>query len=332
MRRPFLVLAVCLGALALSAQARDRVYYYYTDALHSAVVETDATGAVLERTNYAPYGQVLNRVLRDGPGYTGHAEDPETDLVYMQQRYYDPESGRFLSTDPVQADGGGGSFNRYWYANDNPYRYTDPFGMCTGSHISNSDGSCASTGGFTTGTNGAAQGMRREQAMRNALAKYRSVINYGHINVPANVHEAEKLGRHHDLIGFIKRVKPHGIWDFKHLSVFTGFPDRDLLQEFGNFHFGLVAHAFGFTEGMAIMGAGLVQTFWQGHRVGYRLSGRTDFAVSASFITTTTLPIYLGSDKAAAAAAGLGMRFGDYPEDTAAIMSGYSYYGAHYGH
>jgi hypothetical protein len=47
----------------------------------------------------------------------------------MQQRYYDSESGRFLSTDPVAADPNtGGSFNRYWYANDNPYRYTDPTG------------------------------------------------------------------------------------------------------------------------------------------------------------------------------------------------------------
>lgn len=46
-----------------------------------------------------------------------------------------PEAGRFLSTDPVQANGNGGSFNRYAYAKDNPYRYTDPDGRCTGSHI-----------------------------------------------------------------------------------------------------------------------------------------------------------------------------------------------------
>jgi RHS repeat-associated protein len=78
----------------------------------------------------------LNRSLRNGPGYTGHEEDPATGLVYMQQRYYDAESGRFLSTDPVAADPNtGGSFNRYEYANDNPYRYTDPdgrFGRGTG--------------------------------------------------------------------------------------------------------------------------------------------------------------------------------------------------------
>ena len=106
---------------------------------------TDAQGQVLERTRYAPYGQVLNRPLRDGPGYTGHREDAATGLVYMQQRYYDPESGRFLSVDPVEADAEtGGNFSRYWYANDNPYRFADPDGRqsCTGSHIGGA--ACAS--------------------------------------------------------------------------------------------------------------------------------------------------------------------------------------------
>ena len=45
------------------------------------------------------------------------------------QRYYDPQIGRFLSVDPVTANSGtGANFNRYWYANNNPYRFTDPDG------------------------------------------------------------------------------------------------------------------------------------------------------------------------------------------------------------
>lgn len=127
--RGVLVLLVLLAfALVRPAQAADTVVYYHTDALRSVAEVTNASGAVIERTHYAPHGQVLNRSLRDGPGYAGHREDAATGLVYMQARYYDPESGRFLSADPVQADGNGGNFNRYWYANDNPYRYMDPFG------------------------------------------------------------------------------------------------------------------------------------------------------------------------------------------------------------
>ena len=47
----------------------------------------------------------------------------------MQQRYYDPVAGRFLSVDPVTTDADTGkSFGRYHYANNNPYRYIDPDG------------------------------------------------------------------------------------------------------------------------------------------------------------------------------------------------------------
>lgn len=46
----------------------------------------------------------------------------------MQQRYYDPLIPHFLSVDPVTAYSVGGAFNRYWYANANPYRMIDPDG------------------------------------------------------------------------------------------------------------------------------------------------------------------------------------------------------------
>jgi uncharacterized protein RhaS with RHS repeats len=64
----------------------------------------------------------------------------------MQQRYYDPRVGRFWSVDPVTVDSAGGNFNRYWYANNNPYRFKDPDGRfgCTGTLIkSNCGGSRA---------------------------------------------------------------------------------------------------------------------------------------------------------------------------------------------
>jgi len=54
--------------------------------------------------------------------------------MYMQARYYDPVIGRFYSNDPVDAfshlgtPNGIHGFNRYAYANNNPYMYTDPTG------------------------------------------------------------------------------------------------------------------------------------------------------------------------------------------------------------
>ncbi len=70
----------------------------------------------------------------DTPGYTGHLEDDDLQLTYMQQRYYDPLIGRFYSNDPVdfmghmQRGNPTMGFNRYAYANNNPYKYTDPDG------------------------------------------------------------------------------------------------------------------------------------------------------------------------------------------------------------
>jgi hypothetical protein len=46
----------------------------------------------------------------------------------MQARYYDPVIGRFYSNDPVGFRDVH-SFNRYAYANNNPYKYVDPTGM-----------------------------------------------------------------------------------------------------------------------------------------------------------------------------------------------------------
>jgi uncharacterized protein RhaS with RHS repeats len=47
--------------------------------------------------------------------------------IYMQARYYDPVIGRFYSNDPVGFTNVH-TFNRYAYANNNPYKYIDPDG------------------------------------------------------------------------------------------------------------------------------------------------------------------------------------------------------------
>ena len=102
--------------------------YQHSDGLGSALVETDANRNVLTRTEYEPYG-LSNRPTLDGPGFTGHVQDAATGLTYMQQRYYDPVIGRFLSIDPVSAyETEGIFFNRYWYAENNPYYFIDPDG------------------------------------------------------------------------------------------------------------------------------------------------------------------------------------------------------------
>jgi RHS repeat-associated protein len=79
--------------------------------------------------HYHPFGETIE-APKDDVGYTGHKFDTDLGLSYMQQRYFNPVTGRFLSNDPIGyvADNPVMSFNRYMYVNNNPYRYTDPDG------------------------------------------------------------------------------------------------------------------------------------------------------------------------------------------------------------
>jgi RHS repeat-associated protein len=104
------------------------VAYVHTDGLGSPVARTNSAKTILSRTRYEPYG-LTAAGAQPTIGFTGHVNDADTGLINMQQRYYDPVAGRFLSVDPVLTDANtGDSFNRYSYAENNPYRYVDPDG------------------------------------------------------------------------------------------------------------------------------------------------------------------------------------------------------------
>jgi RHS repeat-associated protein len=171
-------LAWLLGGLLLTAQlpAHAAVEYIHTDSLGTPVAITDSDGNVVQTSEYEPYGKLLNRPLTDAPAYTGHEADATTGMVYMQQRYYDPEIGRFLSVDPLR----GAGFNRYEYARDNPFKFTDPDGRepCTGTHI----GSCGSDGKSMAGmTDGRLHAIRKNpqayiKALNNLPKPQRDVV------------------------------------------------------------------------------------------------------------------------------------------------------------
>ena len=62
-------------------------------------------------------------IFPDEVNFTGKKLDPVTGLYYFNQRYYDPELGRFLSNDPKHQ-----SMNPYMYCSNSPLMYVDPDG------------------------------------------------------------------------------------------------------------------------------------------------------------------------------------------------------------
>ena len=131
----WMIWALVFASAQVWAQTGGTVTYVYTDPQGTPLAETDANGNITATFEYTPYGTYAPQGTSSpgpapkGPGYTGHVNDPETNLVYMQARYYDPATGRFLSIDPVAPRAGDtSSFDRFAYGNDNPVTNTDPDG------------------------------------------------------------------------------------------------------------------------------------------------------------------------------------------------------------
>jgi len=125
-------LGLVLLLASAHAMAQSTVTYVYTDQQGTPLAEADANGNITATFDYAPYGSQALGNAPNGPGYTGHVNDPDTGLVYMQARYYDSATGRFLSVDPVgPAAGNTFNFSRYAYANNNPIVNMDPDGRCS---------------------------------------------------------------------------------------------------------------------------------------------------------------------------------------------------------
>lgn len=129
--RRWVVSGVLLGLslVAPLAQAAETVTYYYTNQQGTPLATADASGNILSTADYKPYGSQVLGSAAAGPGYTGHVNDADSGLIYMQARYYDPVVGRFLAADPAGTQPGDiTKFGRFGYAAGNPIRFLDPDG------------------------------------------------------------------------------------------------------------------------------------------------------------------------------------------------------------
>ena len=119
-------------------------FFTITNAQGDVVGIRSTTGAVIARYNYDAFGKLISTTDNSGntlPSYSfayqisvryrGYYYDSETGLYYLQSRYYDPETGRFLNTDAVDFLGATGtqlSYNAFAYCENDVVNKVDPSG------------------------------------------------------------------------------------------------------------------------------------------------------------------------------------------------------------
>ncbi len=110
-----------------------RTWYPHRDAVGNVIVTNDSLGGPDRTYQYDDWGKLsggadgfpfsgADRLRWKGALWYGN----EANLYYLRNRWYDPETGRFLSEDPLGVDAG---MNLYSFAGSDPVDGSDPTGL-----------------------------------------------------------------------------------------------------------------------------------------------------------------------------------------------------------
>jgi RHS repeat-associated protein len=101
--------------------------FYHHDRLGSVRTVTDTSGDRVASQTFDAYGNVVASTgsRRIPFGFASQYTDPDTGLIYMRARFYDPKTAQFLTRDPLEQL----TEQAYQYAGDDPVNATDPLGL-----------------------------------------------------------------------------------------------------------------------------------------------------------------------------------------------------------
>lgn len=242
--------------------------FAHVDGIGNVIALTDSAKTVQRVYDYDAWGgpRGANGFNADRARFKGALWlGPQVDVYYMRNRWYEPKSGRFLSEDPLGVSAG---TNPYVYAGDDPVNRRDPTGLCAeGEELwavffdSDGDGQlsagdkiigyyCKSPGG---GSGRARPGQVSQPVSPDACpapppappsADLGRDIKKGHTfrvanGLPLNVHGH---------ILFTAAVWDGGVMDYKTFG--------DEYDAYGNFTYGAVGSATGYTENILMRMSG----------------------------------------------------------------------------
>lgn len=144
-----------VAVIDYNADNKANIAAIHTDYLGTPQAITNEKQQVIWRAEYTPFGKIRNqqsvplvvaKVKQGSNGFistanantnpqasftfnlrfAGQYEDSETGYYYNWHRYYNPETGRYLTPDPIGLQGGQ---NAYAYTNHDPAMSVDPWGL-----------------------------------------------------------------------------------------------------------------------------------------------------------------------------------------------------------
>ena len=243
----------------------DSMYYYVKNLQGDITKIVNHQGKVMVEYTYDAWGNILKEKSNVIPSYAtvkdfnpfryrGYVYDTDTGLYYLQSRYYDPKTGRFINADDTA----------YVDTNSGTPLSTNMFAYCENDAVNGVD----YNGYRAINISYKLLGLM----MSNAGYLYRYACRQG---------KRGYLGKINILHKFYKLVKTGGKWDLKNKSAwklkskkdyYIFFKDKLTAEDVGNVHFGFVGSVL-FSSVTLCTGAGIYQI----------ISGTSDWKYWKSF-------------------------------------------------
>ncbi|MEV8371496.1 RHS repeat-associated core domain-containing protein [Kribbella sp. NPDC056861] len=143
----------------IAARTADGLTWLSDDHQGTAQVSINADTQAVTKRRQTPFGAPRGETVdwHDEKSFVGGTKDPSTALTHIGAREYEPETGRFISVDPVMDATDPQQLQGYAYANNSPITNSDPTGLkycsdenCTEVSIGPGNCSCKPGVPFTT--------------------------------------------------------------------------------------------------------------------------------------------------------------------------------------